>query len=202
VRKYYSCSTRVIRPAAGPSEGCLRRRAWILGFSSADTTNSSARKAAPSQLRAYRSSTRPALSGEERVSRKDPAAMAPGLEGIRTEPAPECHPADLRDDTAGDDLTLEFVNREARQRYSESRRDLAGEALNLDDDAGEKRAGRPPRGCSSSPARRSRKNLWRHLLTIWRGVSSRAAIASFPMCCAASKMILARMISLYGDVYR
>jgi hypothetical protein len=55
------------------------------------------------------------------------------------------------------------------------------------------------RGCSSSPARRSRKNRCRHLPTIWRGVSRRAAITSLPTSWVASKTILARMSSLYGD---
>src|SRR6266436_4012034 len=61
VRKY-SCSTRIGRAGPGGSVACLRRRAWRRGFSSAETTNSSGPKAAPSQVLAYRSSTRPAFS--------------------------------------------------------------------------------------------------------------------------------------------
>ena len=58
-------------------------------------------------------------------------------------------------------------------------RQLTGEGLYLNDDAGgEKRAGRPPRGCSSRPGRRAKANRLRHLLTICRGVSKRVAMTS------------------------
>jgi len=46
------------------------------------------------------------------------------------------------------------------------------------------------------------KKRLRHLLTIWRGVSSRAAISSFSKPAAAYSTILARTTSRYGDVYR
>jgi len=154
-----------------------RARAEILVFDARDTSRGWAKRGvlAPTRLDTWflvrghhkliraQSSTLPAARvqiehtsgplGEERVSRKDPAAMAPGLEGVHTEPAPECHAADLRDDTAGDDLTLEFGNREARQWYFEPRRDLTGEALNLDDDAGGK-SGLDARRGAVRPARR------------------------------------------------
>ena len=68
-------------------------------------------------------------------------------------------------------------------------------------DWGEKRALRPPRGSSSRPGKRARQNRLRHLLTIWRGVSSREAITSLERPWTASRMILARMTSQYGDVY-
>ena len=42
--------------------GCLRTRAWMLVFSSVESTNSSARRRLPSQRLAYRSRMRPALS--------------------------------------------------------------------------------------------------------------------------------------------
>src|SRR5262249_45225661 len=66
---------------------------------------------------------------------------------------------------------------------------------------GEKRAGRPPRGCSASPGRRQRQKRLRHLLTICRGVSRRAAMASLASPAAARSTILARITSRYGDVY-
>src|SRR5262249_62359291 len=66
---------------------------------------------------------------------------------------------------------------------------------------GEKRAGRPPRGCSSRPGRRARANRLRHLLTIWRGVSKRAAMMSLDRPWAARSTILALITSRYGDVY-
>ena len=66
---------------------------------------------------------------------------------------------------------------------------------------GEKRAGPPPRGCSSRPGRRARANRLRHLLTIWRGVSKRVAMMSSDRPWAARRTILALMTSRYGDVY-
>ena len=54
---------------------------------------------------------------------------------------------------------------------------------------------------SSRPRRRSRKKRLRHLLTICRGVSRRAAMASLSSPSAAYSTILARMTSRYGDVY-
>src|SRR6516164_9393737 len=68
-------------------------------------------------------------------------------------------------------------------------------------DWGEKRALRPPRGCASRPGSLARANRLRHLLTIWRGVSSRAAMTSLGRPSSARRMILARITSQYGDVY-
>ena len=66
---------------------------------------------------------------------------------------------------------------------------------------GEKRAGPPPRGCSSRPGRRARANRLRHLLTIWRGVSKRVAMMSLDRPWAARSTTLALITSRYGDVY-
>ena len=57
------------------------------------------------------------------------------------------------------------------------------------------------RGHSSRPGKRAKQNRLRHLLTIWRGVSSRTAITSLDSLSAARRMILARTTSQYGDVY-
>src|SRR5215471_5652316 len=48
---------------------------------------------------------------------------------------------------------------------------------------------------------RARENRFRHLLTIWRGVSRREAITSLDNPSSARRMILARITSQYGDVY-
>jgi hypothetical protein len=54
----------VERPGAGDSVGCLRRRVWILLFSSAEMTNSRALRGRPCQRRSYRSRIRPALAAK------------------------------------------------------------------------------------------------------------------------------------------
>src|SRR2546422_117526 len=66
---------------------------------------------------------------------------------------------------------------------------------------GEKRAGRPPRGCSSRPGKPAKQNRLRHLLTTCRGVSRREAMVSLERPWAAIRTILARITSRYGDVY-
>ena len=58
-----------------------------------------------------------------------------------------------------------------------------------------------PRASDSRPGRRARANRLRHLLTICRGVSSRDAMTSLDRPSSASRTILARMTSQYGDVY-
>ena len=76
------------------------------------------------------------LLGKVGIAGEDPAAMAPGLQRIRTEPAPKRHATDLRHDTAGDNLALELRDRQVRERYAMAGGDLTGQPLNLDDDAG------------------------------------------------------------------
>ena len=61
-RRSYSCSTRAAWWGPGRRVGWRRARAWMLVFSSALSTNSSGPSGAPAQVRAYRSSTRPARS--------------------------------------------------------------------------------------------------------------------------------------------
>jgi len=60
---------------------------------------------------------------------------------------------------------------------------------------------RPPRGCASRPGSRARATRLRHLLTIWRGVLSRAAMTSLDRPSSERRMILARITSQYGDEY-
>ena len=76
--------------------------------------------------------------GELRVTRKDPAAMAPGLQRIRTQPAPERNTADSGDEAAREHLRMEFRNGESRQRHTQPTGQFAREPLNVDDDAGGK----------------------------------------------------------------
>ena len=47
--RWYSCSMRVQRPGTGGREGWMRMRAWILVFSSADSTKSRRPRGAPCQ---------------------------------------------------------------------------------------------------------------------------------------------------------
>jgi hypothetical protein len=70
----------------------------MLVFSLAEITKSVAAKALPSQVRAYRSNMRPALSAKL-GARGQPGAETPGLNGILAEPSPECRSTDAGDNT-------------------------------------------------------------------------------------------------------
>jgi len=106
--------------------------------------------------------------------------VLPRTEGIGTQPAPESSAADLSDD--------------ALRRWGNSQ----ARALLRPRCWGEKRTGRPPRGCSSRPGRRARAS---RLLTRCRGVSKREAMISLGRPCAARSTIFALTTSRYGDVY-
>src|SRR5829696_2043887 len=60
----YSCSTRITLATAGARVGWQRQRAWMEVFSSAEITNSPGSSRRPWKRRAYRSSTRPALTAK------------------------------------------------------------------------------------------------------------------------------------------
>ena len=99
-------------------------------------------------------------------------------------------------------LAADLRHAPARQRHLGPVRQLRGQGLNGEEDArGGKSAGRPVRERSSRAPGRSRRKRLRHLLTICRGVSRRAAMASLSSPSAAYSTILARMTSRYGDVY-
>lgn len=62
--RWYSCSTRRGQPGEGGQEGCWRRRAGRLVFSSAEMTNSVACNGLRFQRLSYRSRMRPAFSAK------------------------------------------------------------------------------------------------------------------------------------------
>lgn len=74
--------------------------------------------------------------GELGIAGKDPAAMPPGLQRIGAQPAPQGDAADLCHDAAGEYLTMQFGDGEARQWHIGVTGQLARQAFNVDDDAG------------------------------------------------------------------
>jgi len=72
------------------------------------------------------------------ITREDPASMLPGTESVGAEPTPQGGAANFRDETLRNDVLTDLLDREARQRKSETVRELAGKRLNLDDEAGGK----------------------------------------------------------------
>src|SRR5215470_19892940 len=144
----------------------------------------------------------PGFASEIGIAWKDPTTVLPGTKGIGTQPTPEGGATDLGNYALSHCLLANIGQGQARQRQTQAMGKLTGESFYMHHDArGEKRAGRPPRGCSSRPGRRARANRLRHLLTIWRGVSKRAAIISLGRPWAARSTILALMTLRYGDVY-
>ena len=81
---------------------------------------------------------RPGFIGEVGIAREDPGSMLPRAEGIAAEPAPQCSAADLRDQALRNNMPPDLLDREPGQRKPESVRKLAGECLNLNDEAGGK----------------------------------------------------------------
>lgn len=61
--------------------------------------------------------------------------MMPGLQGVGAQPAPERNAADLRHQTTGEDLAMEFGDGEARQWHIGASGQLARQPLNVVDDA-------------------------------------------------------------------
>jgi hypothetical protein len=76
--------------------------------------------------------------GEVGIAREDPGSMLPRAEGISAEPAPQRSAADLSDQALRDNMLPDLLDRQPGQRKSEGVRKLAGECLNLNDDAGGK----------------------------------------------------------------
>jgi hypothetical protein len=84
------------------------------------------------------------LGGEVGITREDPAAMTPWAKSIAAQPPPQSRSADLRDQSFGDHLTLDFSEGESRKRQPEPMRELTDQGLYVDDDAGGK-SGLEPR---------------------------------------------------------
>ena len=53
---------------------------------------------------------RACLDSKIRITRKDPASVLPRAKGVATEPAPQCRPADLRDETLSNHVLPNFLN--------------------------------------------------------------------------------------------
>ena len=145
----YSCSTRMGLPAPAARLGCMRKRAWMLVFSSVDTTNSSSRSSRPCQLRAYRSRMRADLAWNCGSRREDPAAVLPGPDRVLVQPAPYRAIADARHQSAALGLPRHVGHAQTRQGHPQAGRQLTGQRLDLNGDLwGEKpggdRGGRVP----------------------------------------------------------
>ena len=72
------------------------------------------------------------------IAGEDPASMSPRPEGIPTEPTPQGGTADFSDQALRNDVLPDLLDLETGQRKSECVGKLAGEGLNLNDEAGGK----------------------------------------------------------------
>ncbi len=89
------------------------------------------------------------LALEGRIARENPGAMRPRADCILGEPAPQGGLSDRGDQAALDDLAADLRHTPARQRHLGLVRQLAGQGLNGDEDAGGKSA--PGAQCGSVP---------------------------------------------------
>src|ERR1022692_3254995 len=109
------------------------------------------------------------------------------------EPAPKSAITDFGDQPGLTNLLVELGQTPARQRQVESAGQFASQRFNLHDQFwGGKARGRPGRGSSSSPRKRSWKKRLRHWLTTSRRVFNRVAMRSLGKSSAAMRTILAR----------
>jgi hypothetical protein len=127
---------------------------------------------------------RPGLDCRMRIAKENPTAMLQGSKSVAAEPAPRRGAAGLARSHAGGFQRARAGTRVCPGDAAAHRRvPLLGRR-----DWGGKRSLRPPRGWPSRPGKRAKQNRLRHLLTIWRGVSSRAAIQSLDSPFAARRM--------------
>src|SRR2546426_7093385 len=158
----YSCSTRIGSPGRGGRVGWMRRRTWMLVFSSVEITKSLAvcqRAALPDALVQVQNPSRPFLKG--RVARENPAPVTPRTDSIFGQPTPKCRLADGCDKPAAQDFSSEFGDAEAGQGKPGIARPFARQGFNGDDHAGGK-SGRAVRLGTVLPVRRGvfRRSAW------------------------------------------
>ena len=91
-----------------------------------------------------------------RIPRKDPAPMLPGADGVLVQPTPHRRLTQLSHQPLFTDVSCQLTHTPPGERRVVLSGQFASQRLDVNDDAGGgKRAGRPPRGCSSSPGNRS-----------------------------------------------
>jgi len=98
------------------------------------------------------------LFDKSRIARKHPAPETPGTKRVAAQPAPQRGAADLGHDAFGQHFAADLGQGKTRQGKTETRREFAGQGLNLNDDAGGKsgpdaRPEVPPRVRASAPGR-------------------------------------------------
>jgi len=81
---------------------------------------------------------RPCFAGEFGISRKNPAPILPGLDGILAQPSPDGDPTDTGNNTSFQNIPLDFFAAKARQRYTQFRGKLTRQGFNLHNDSGGK----------------------------------------------------------------
>ena len=100
----------------------------------------------------------PSFFQELRIAGKDPTPVAPGAKSVRAEPPPQGGPTDVGHDALGENLALDFRDREPRKRQAQAVGQFTGESFDLYDDAGGKsgraaRRGVAPANRAAVPAR-------------------------------------------------
>jgi hypothetical protein len=116
----------------------------MLVFSSAEMTNSSPFQCAALPLAGIQVQHTTGFGSEIRITRKDPASVIPGANGILMQPAPQSTAADGCHQAALLDLLHQVGGAPAGERHAVRRRQLTGQGVNLNDEFwGEKSGGDP-----------------------------------------------------------
>jgi hypothetical protein len=79
---------------------------------------------------------------KSKIARKNPTAEAPWTERVAAESTPQGRAADFGHDPFGQHFAADFRQGKTQKRQTETRREFAGQCLNLDDAGG--KAGRTP----------------------------------------------------------
>jgi len=133
----YSCSTRVARPDAGASVGCLRRGLNAAFFVRGDD-EFTGREWASLPDTIIEIEDAPGLGREVGIAWEDPTAISLRTESIGAKPAPQSRPADLRYQALSDHFAPNLRKRKSRQWQLQAMGKFTSKSLNLDDDAGGK----------------------------------------------------------------
>jgi len=103
--------------------------------------------------------------------------MSPRPQPIAAQPTPQGGTADLGDQSLSDNLPPDFRDRQPGQGQSATVRQFPGQGLNLNDESGGKSGWEHNRAAAHRDMESHfRKSVFATLLTIWRGMSRRAAI--------------------------
>jgi hypothetical protein len=187
-----------MRAWPGGRVGWQRQRAWMLVFSSAEMTNSSAPSARPAKPPSYKSSATPALAANSGSRGKIHERCCQGLIASASS---QRHSVVVEMSSTSPVAMSSWRSSPRLQRESGTPRGAGSSqatALAQATTAAGNTRGRPGRLRSRRPCNPSLKKRLRHLSTVLGATPTRRAISAFGSPAAASSTILARTTTRHG----